>query len=148
MRVLCRHGHIAFFPRIASEVSRFCRYFGVELIRVEDFFTFEPLVELDRYSLVGKTYGNLPAVETFEGENPWQVMKENGFVYHIASGLLLSKTSIAVKINPPLVGDFFIAESPLIQPGSRNAAGQQILSYDGEFIDGIFQLRVREFSYE
>ena len=148
MRVICRHGHIAFYPRKASDVTRFCGYFGVELERVGEYYTFPALAALDRYSIVGNTFGNLPAVKTFEGESPWEIMKENGFVYHIDGEILIPKSLIAIKINPPLVGEFFIAESPLIQPGSRNAAGLQILSYDGEYLDGLFQLRVSEFSYE
>lgn len=148
MRVLCRHGHLAFYPRTAADVIKFCDFFGVELQRVDDYYTFEPLAELERYSLTGKLYGTLPALTTYEGRAPWEVMRENGFVYHLETEALLAKESVFVKINPPFVGDFFLAETPLIQPGSRNAAGQQILSYSGEFVDGLFQLRVTEFGYE
>jgi hypothetical protein len=148
VRVICRHGHLAFYPRNAREVKRFCDYYETELVRDGDFYTFPFLKDAPRYSIAGAPYLNLPAVETFEAASPWEVMKKNGFVYHIKTGLLVPKTAVTIFINPPLVGNYFLAQSPLIQAGSRNALGSAILSYDAEYVQDTFQLRVMGFDYE
>jgi hypothetical protein len=147
MRVLCRHGHFAFIPNDAEQISRFASYFDKEVERDGDFYTFPLLAGAPKYSLAGKLFLNLPAVTTFEGE-PWEVMRENGFVYSLATGLLVLKESITTLINPPQTGFFFLAQTPLIQPGSRNASGDQVLSYDAEWVQRAYQLRVSEFQYE
>jgi hypothetical protein len=74
-------------------------------------------------------------------------MRANNFVFEVASQKMISKTAVTTSIKAPLVGYFFISPTPLIQPGSRNEA-QQILSYDGEYMDDLVQLRVTEFGYE
>lgn len=147
MRVLCRHGHFAFYPRTSTDIATFVNRYGQELVRAGEFYTFPLLVDAPDYSLQGKPYLNLPALSTFEGK-PWDVMRENGFVYSIATGLLVPKLSVTVFINPPRTGMYLTAETPLIQPGSRNITGQQLLSYDAEFDPKTFILRVREFNYE
>ncbi len=147
MRVLCRHGHFAFYPKRPGDVARFMEFFEVDLVRDGDFYTFPLLQDAPKYSLAVKPYLGIPATTTFEGD-PWAVMRENGFVYHIASGLLVPKQAVFIPINPILTGYYFLAESPLIQPGSQNAAGQKILSYDAEYMQEVNQLRVTEFAYE
>lgn len=148
MRVICRHGHIAFLPRNARDIARFSSFFDQELERSGDFYTFPALKDLPRYSITGSLFGNLPAIETFEGQNSWDVMRENGFVYSIMLGILVPKQSIVTLINPPLVGYYFLAQSPLIQPGSRNLKGEQILSYDAEYDFNTSTLKVLEFQYD
>lgn len=148
MRVICRHGHFAFYPRNASEVGQYVEMFETPLIRENDYFTFEGLVGAPRWSLAGLAYKNLVANANFEGRAPWEVMKANGFVATNGTGVLVAKSTITVQLNPPLARYFFLPESLLIQPGSRNAAGQQILSYSGEFRQDTMQLYVTEFSYE
>lgn len=148
MRILCRHGHFAFYPDNAKDVARFSNYFDQELERDGDFYTFAPLVGLKRYSLLGKLYGNLPALSTYEGRGPWEVMRENGFVYHLQTKLLVPKLTILNVLQPVMTDGYFLTTTPLIQPGSRNQIGQQILSYDAQYIEGSFQLKVLELSYE
>lgn len=147
MRVLCRHGHFAFYPKRLSDITRFTSFFKEDLVRVDDYYTFENLAEAENYSILGKPYVNLPALTTYEGK-PWEVMRENGFVYHVASGLLVPKLSILIPVNPPQAGYYFLAQTPIIQPGSRNLSLQQILSYDGEFHQDTFRLRVSSYQYE
>lgn len=147
MRVLCRHGHFSFYPRDADDISRFSNYFSVTLKREEDYYTFERLFEAPHYSLLGKPYINLPAIETYEG-SPWDVMRENGFVYHLGTGLIVPKASIVSIVEIPMVGHYFRAGGSLIQPGSRTLLGRQILSYSGEFIKEGLSLRISEFEYE
>lgn len=148
MRVLCRHGHFAFYPRRAGEVARFVNYFGQELVRENDYFTFPFLKGAPRHSLIGQPFLGLPATVTYEGRAPWDVMRKNNVVYNFQLNLVVPKLSIVLPIDPPQTGYFFLAQSSLIQPGSRNALGQQILSYDGEYLQDTFQFRVSEFGYE
>src|SRR4051812_4712842 len=93
MRVLCRHGHFAFYPRKASDINQFSQSFGVTLKREEDYYTFPRLQGAPKYSLLGKLYVNLPALATYEGM-PWEVMKANDFVYNVQLGLLVPKLAV------------------------------------------------------
>lgn len=147
MRILCRHGHFAFYPKNAEEIGAFSEYFDQELVRVQDFYTFAALENTPDYSLIAKPFLNLPATKTFAGK-PWEVMRENGFVYSIDLKMLVPKLSVVGLIDPPLVNYYFVPDTPLIQPGWRNASGQQLMSYDGEYVGSTFELRVLGFSYE
>lgn len=148
MRVLCRHGHFAFFPKRAKDVARYARFFDQDLVREGDYYTFEALAELPRYSIAGKIFGNLPALETYEGRAPWEVMRENDFVYSLQLGLLVPKLAIVSIVQLPRSDTYFISPTPLFQPGVRDTSGQQILSYDAEFIQDSFQLKIIEVAYE
>lgn len=147
MRVLCRHGHFAFYPRKSSDIGRFSETYGLDLERQDDFYTFPKLVDAPKYSLTGKPYINLPALSTFEGD-PWDVMAENDFVYHIGFETIVPKLTIVSIIELTPVGLYFMFDGTLIQPGSRTLTGQQILSYSGEIFEDKIQLRVLEFSYD
>lgn len=147
MRVICRHGHFAFYPRKASDIGAFANRYSLEIERVEDFFTFSFLAQAGEYSIEGKNYLNLPAVATYAGK-PWEIMKANGFVYDLSTNLLVPKISVTTLIDPARTGLYFTAQTPIIQSGSRNIAGNQILSYDAEFDMTAFILRVREYSYD
>lgn len=147
MRVLCRHGHYSFFPRTESDLGRFVNYYQQELVSDGDFYTFPFLKNLETFSLPLILYKNLPGNSIFEGK-PWEVMKENGFVYSLGLKVLVPKESITYVINPPKTGFYFTSQTPMIQAGSFNSAGRQILSFDAEYQFDIQKLRVREFSYE
>jgi hypothetical protein len=146
MRVICNHGHYSFYPRTASDLGRFVNFYGQELVRVGEFYTFPFLKDLEEFSLKGLPYKNLPALETFQGK-PWEVMRANGFVYSLSLKALIPKNSVLFVINPPQAGFYFTSETPLIQAGSLNSAGVPILSYDAEYQFDINKLRVRGFEY-
>lgn len=146
MRILCRHGHLAFYPRDAEDISRFSNLFDVELVKERDFYTFQRLQGAADYSLALKPYLTLPATRTFEGD-PWDLMRENNWVYHIATDLIVIKTAVTEVIQLPAIGFCFLAESPIIQPGSITEGGR-ILSYSGEWNQGKAQLKITEFDYE
>lgn len=143
MRILCRHGHFSFYPRDAEDISRFCDMFDEELIRVDDFYTFSFLEDVPNYSLLGKTFLGLPATVTFEGL-PWDVMKENGYVYNLALKTLVPKVSIVSVIRLELVDNFWTVDNPIIQPGSLNPVGQRIMSYDARYYRETSQLKISE----
>ncbi len=148
MRVLCRHGHFAFYPDNAEDVARYCRFFDIELVRSGDFYTFEALADLPRYSLQVKPFGGLPAITTYEGRGPWEVMRENGFVYNVLLERLVPKLTIIGVLQAPRSDSYFISPTPLFQPGVRDSSGQQILSYDAEFIPETSKLKIIQVAYE
>lgn len=148
MNVLCRHGHFAFYPRSVGEPSRFSLALGLPLERDGDFYTFPALKELPRYSIEGKTYGNLVATKTYEGRGAWDVFRENGWVYSLSTKLLVLKASISISIQPMRRPYSFVAQTPLLQPGSMLPTGQRILSYEGELFIPLQKLRLNEFAYE
>ncbi len=147
MRVLCRHGHFAFYPREAGDINRYARHYGQELVRDGDFYTFPRLQGAPKYSLQGKPYLTVPAVKTFEGE-PWEVMKENGWVYLIAADIIVPKATIVGKAPLSETVFYFLAQNILVQPGSFLANGEKAMSYDGEFSQKTFQLRITGFDNE
>jgi putative methionine-R-sulfoxide reductase with GAF domain len=127
MRVLCRHGHFAFYPRNASDIAQFANYFDITLKRERDYYTFEGLYGADDYSLTLSPYLNMPALVTYEGE-PWEVMRENMFVYHLGLDIVVPRMLITTTVEVPLVGFYFTAQGSLLQPGSWTSNGQ-IMSY-------------------
>lgn len=147
MRVLCRHGHFAFYPRRATDIALFANMFNYELEPEEDYYTFSGLAGADTYSLLGKIYLNLPAIATYEGR-PWEVMRENNFVYHLATGLIVPKLGVVGVIDINQVDLYFMSDAALIQPGLRTLLGQQVLSYSGEIFLDKLQMRISEFAYE
>jgi len=147
MRVLCRHGHFAFYPREVTDIARFSNKFDFDLEREEDYYTFSRLKDAPHYSLAAKPYINFPATKTFEGK-PWEVMRENNLVYNIALGLVVPKLTVLGLIELSQADFFFISDTALIQPGVRTLLGRQILSYSGEIYIDKFQMRVTEFDYE
>lgn len=146
MRIICRHGHFAFYPKDAHDIASFADLFTEELVRVGDFYTFSFLKDAPDFSIQGKPFLGLPAVKTFEGA-PWEVMRENGFVYNVAAKAIVPKASIVLLSSLELSRDFWTTENPLVQPGSRMPSGEQILSYDAEYIRQASQLRVFEVQY-
>jgi hypothetical protein len=145
MRILCRHGHFAFYPRTVSDVAAFANRYDLSLSRVDEYYTFDSLAGAPEYSLPGLNYLGLPAVVSFAGK-PWEVMKANGFVLDLNTKALVPKTSIVTLINPSRTGLYYTAETPLVQPGSRDViSALQVLSYDAELDMSSFTLRVREF---
>jgi hypothetical protein len=147
MRVLCRHGHIAFFPRYEYEIFIYNDMFDASLERCGDYYTFPLLAEAPDFSLIGKSYLGLPALVRYEG-NPWEIMRENGFVYNITLGTLVPKALITSSVNPKICGEYSVINGAIIQPGSINFIGQKILSYDAEFLQENMELRIIEYSYE
>jgi len=147
MRILCQHGFHKFIPRQPGDLSVFASVYGLTLVRKEDYYTFERLADLEKYSLEGLAYSNLVANSNYEGQ-PWEVMKENGFVYNILTGLLVLKSTIKIQIDPPVLKRYLLSETPLIQAGSKNKFSQTVLSYDGEFLFDTMQFRLNGVEYE
>lgn len=147
MRVLCRHGHFAFYPREATDVARFANYFNLTLVAEDDYYTFPILKALKPYSLIGFPNPILPAIAMFEGRK-WDIMRENMWVYDLVTGLIVPKLLIPFVIDTPLSGYSYAPLVKMLQPGTRNLSGQQILSFSGEWDQNFQRFLLSEFSYE
>lgn len=138
MRVVCRHGHFAFYPKDRKEILRMKSTLKIELVAEDDYFTFPALVGLPRWSQVARPFGNLPAVVTYEGRHAWEVMRENDFVFSLAALVLVPRAAITEIVRLPQTQDCIVAPKPLIQPGSILPTGNVLTGYNGE-LDLDFQ---------
>lgn len=143
MRVLCRHGHFAFYPKTEREVARFASIFNQVLLRQDDFYTFAFLKDAPEYSLLGKPYLGLPALVTYAGK-AWDVLRENGFVFDFTLGVIKPKALSISIVNLVLIDDFWTCDVPLIVPGSLTNLGSKIVSYDAQLDLETSQLKVFE----
>lgn len=137
MRVLVRHGHFAFYPHTRDEVIHAQKLFKLELEAEDDYFTFPKLVGLPRWSQIGRPFGGLPALVTYEGRHASDVMRENGFVYSLATDLLMPFVGSTDIVRLPQGPFAALAPKPLIQPGSLlqgglGVPGNVLLGYEGE----------------
>lgn len=147
MRILVRHGHFAFFPQDSREISRYAKFFGEEMVREGSYYTFANLADAPSFSIKGMPWMGLVATATFEGK-PWDIMRENGFVYNVALGSVVAKDDITGAVSLPRSDNFFISPTPLFQPGKTDLVGNAILSYDAIWNQDSMQLRIRELQYE
>ncbi len=135
MKIVVRHGHFAFYPAKRQDVFHFQRIFKIPLFPEEDYYTFLGLTHLPRWSQVGRLFGTLPALLTYEAEHAWEVMAENDFVYSLALGVLVPTTAIKQTTTLKRSLDYVLAPGILIQPGaSLTDTGNVVLGYQG-FID-------------
>ena len=131
MKVICRSGHFAFYPQSRTELLRFVRLFKLPLYQERDYFTFEALLDLPRWSQVGRPFGNIVAVETYEGQFPWEPMRENSFVYSLGTELLVPALLITEVLSLPQTLDCAVAPKPLLQPGAKLSTGEVLMGYEG-----------------
>lgn len=149
MRIVCRHGHYAFYPYSSEEIARFCTKYEASLSLEGDYYTFDELVDLPRYSLAGLPYGGiLPALETYEGRAAWDVMRENDFVFSLQLKTLVPKLSIIGVYDNPRSAYYWRSVTILPQAGYRDLSGQQILSFDAIHDVGLSETRILAVSYE
>jgi hypothetical protein len=127
MKIESRHGYFIFEEETAGEIGRFSSVYGLELVSVEDYFTFDDLSEADEYSLIGKPFLDFPAIARFEGA-PWEIMRANAVIYDIELGILKPVVSVISQISLQQ-SDFYYVSNSLIQPGSILNSGQRIVDF-------------------
>lgn len=142
MRVICRNGFFSFYPERSSDVTEFCSYFEIDLVRMEDFYTFPILAEIPNYSIQGAPLSNLVANKTYEGK-PWEVLRENRMVYSIEGEILVPMISVVDTVDLYLSNFYYIAQAVLIQPGARSRSGKKIVSYDAQMDLAMRKLNIR-----
>lgn len=127
MRITCINGYFIFKETLPSEVSKFIGYTKLDLVRVDDYFTFKPLALAPEFSISSMPYLNLVANKTSEGK-PWDVFKSNGFCYDFRTGQIVDINLVQAKSNVKSAGNYLVSNG-LILPGSINENGQKITSY-------------------
>lgn len=132
MKVKCQHGFFKYYPDGREELRTFQRLFRIELVREADYFTFKALAGLPRYSLQGSLYKSSPALVTFEGREAADVMRENGFIYHLQTEQIIPYTLVLTTITLLGTQSCTVAPSWIVQPGARMQNGLRILGYEGE----------------
>lgn len=132
MKVVCRHGHYAFYPSSKEDVIHFQRLFKLEIVAEDDYFTFPALKGLPRWSQIARPYGDAVAIATCERPHAWEVMEKNNLVYSLALGILVVATTITKSVTLKQTRDCAIAPKPLVQAGSLLPTGNVLLGYRGE----------------
>lgn len=103
----------------------------------DDYYTFFGLLNLPRWSQVARPFSNLPAVVNFEGQGPWDVMRANGFMYSMATSLIVPAATFAgFQVNLTPSNDVMLSPKVLLQPGCIYSVGfvpkGLLASYYGE----------------
>lgn len=133
LKIICTHGHYRFEELESGQVSKFCSLFGFSIEQSADgFFTFTDLLNAPDHSIKGADYMGLVAVKTYAGK-PWNVFKENGFVYDFIDGKLKKLTDITYKLSLFDAGDYYTS-SGLIMAGSFNSTGKRVTDFMGKRI--------------
>lgn len=131
MLINCRHGFFYIYEEKAGQVSAFSSLFGLPILPKNDFYTFQPLLGVQKYSLIGKNILNLPAVKTFEGTEG-EVFEANSFVYDFTTGLLKNINSVTTIVRIKQAGTYFVSNG-LILPGSVTADGGRVKDYSARY---------------
>lgn len=137
MRIVVRHGHIAYYPRDREEVLHFRRIFKMALVAEHDYFTFAGLAGVPNWSQVGLDFGGLPAVVNYVGPHASDVMRANGFVYSMSDEVMVPIARYAGnRINFKQSRDTLLSPRPFVQPGVLVSIDSTLrgtlLSYSGE----------------
>lgn len=127
MRLKCLHGYFILEETEAGQISDFQSLFGLDIVPKNNYFTFANLLDAPDYSLAGKSFLGIQAIETFEGK-PWEVFEANGFVYNFSSGLMVPISSVTQLVRIELAGNKYISDG-LILPGSLTAEGLRVRDY-------------------
>lgn len=126
------NGFIKFFPQEPEDLVKFARTFKIDLVREDDYFTFENLVGLPRYSIAGLPYAELLANKTYEGRHPSDVMLQNTFVYSLLLKRLVPMATVPNSVSIKESLWYGVTPAAFLQPGSRvNGSTKRILSYSG-----------------
>lgn len=135
MKIKCLHGYFIFEETKVAQISDFMRYTDLEIIPVQNHFTFADLELAPEFSIKGKPIeigtAPLPAKVDFAGE-PWEVMEANGMVYNFVTQLLQPIQSVTNIVSIDDGGNRFISPG-LILPGSLTAEGKRVKDYAAWF---------------
>lgn len=144
MRVRCIHGYFIFEETKVGQISDFMTLTGLDLVAVDEYYTFESIAEAPDFSLAGLSILGTPAIQTFEGR-PWEVFLENEIVYHFGLDLVVPIASITQKIKIEIAGNLMLANG-LILPGSIADQGQ-VSGYDAWFSRDTQVFKYSEVTY-
>ena len=85
MKIICEHGYYKFYPETPNDLIIFSDTYGVDLVKVGDFYTYPELATLPDYSIKNQGLGGFPAILNYAGK-PWDVFRENKLNYDAENG--------------------------------------------------------------
>jgi hypothetical protein len=145
MKVDCIHGYFIFNEDKAGELSRFLSLYEFDLLKKDDFWTFETLIDAPKYSIEGGTFLGAPCSKTFEGQ-PWDVMRENGLVYDFINDAVVPISTIIIRPNLFAAANYFFS-SGLIMPGSVKDDGKRVTDYAARYLFDTVKFKYSEVIY-
>jgi hypothetical protein len=111
MKIICENGFYKFYPSSLADIRRFYDKYGVRLVQCEDYYTFEALSLLPKYSIAGQSYGGLIAIKTCSG-NRESVMSKNLFTYNQATKSVAPIPSVIGKMDYSYSNYFIMSNLP------------------------------------
>ncbi len=145
MKIICRHGYFIFQEQRVGQVSDFISRFGLNIVPVGSYYTFEDLESAPRHSIQGgQLLGNV-AIKNFEGE-PWEVFEQNSLVYNFDLGLVVPIASVVSTVKIDQAGNRFVS-SGLILPGSTTVGGQRVRDYSAWYSRDTLRFLYSEVNY-
>lgn len=145
MKIKCLHGYFIFEEQRAGEVSDFISLTGLNLVRKENYFTFEALETAPDYAIKGSTYLGAAVTKTFAGK-PWEILEANSLIYNFDTGLLVPITSVTQRTSISAAGNVYVSPG-LILPGSLTDEGARVRDYAAWFSTETMRFRYSEVSY-
>ena len=98
MKIICENGFYKFYPSNLVDIRRFFEKYGTRLVQCEDFYTFEALANLPKYSIATQPYAGLIATKTCSGKRE-EVMAKNLFTYNQSLKAVAPIASVVGKID-------------------------------------------------
>ncbi len=129
MKITCLNGYFNFRETSLGEIAEFNSIFSSTLTAKDDYYTFNFLKDAPEYAIAGSKYLNLVATKTYSAK-PWEIMRENKFVYDFNLKALTVSSLVAKKVLLTRLRDRYSA-SGLIQPGSVTSDWKRISGYQG-----------------
>jgi len=128
MKIKCLHGYFIFEETRAGQVSEFMSHYqGLSLTPVDNYFTFTAIANAPEYSLTGADFLGATATKSYEGK-PWEIFKQNGFVYNFNTDSVVSKLTITQRAVLDGTANYFISNG-LIMPGAVMDDGSRVIDY-------------------
>lgn len=146
MKIRCLHGYFILEELDPGDASEFVSHFGLKLAALPNGYTFEALADAPDFAIAGGLYLGAPVTKTFEG-TPGEIMRENGLVYSINTGLVVPIASITTPARPQAAGNYFVANG-IIQPGSVTEDGGRVKDYAAFYQRDTGWFKYSEISYE
>lgn len=145
MKIKCLHGYFIFEEVKVGQISEFMSLTGLELVPVDNYFTFSFLSDAPQYSILLSPYLGIPAIKTFEGK-PWEVMRENKLVYNFNLGLVVPLLSVVNLISVQAAQHYYMSDG-LIMPGSLTDRGKRVTDYSAWFSIDSMRYKYTEITY-
>jgi hypothetical protein len=93
MKIECINGYYKFYLEQASDITFLETLFGVEMVKMDGFYTFEPLSRVGDFSIAGAVINAVPYTMTFSG-SPSDVLFANKLALDLSTGFFVPFTSI------------------------------------------------------